>query len=41
MVKLMLAFDEVGKVGLADLGSQLSRPWLGQSPKKPFPSPGL
>ena len=33
------AFDEVGQVGLANLGSRLSRLWLVQHPKSRFLRP--
>ena len=36
MMKITLAFEKVGKVGLADLGSRLSRLWLGQPLEKLF-----
>jgi hypothetical protein len=39
MVKCVLAFEQVGQVGLADLGSRLSRLWLVQHPKSRFPHP--
>jgi hypothetical protein len=41
MVMSILAFEEVGQVVLADLGSQLSQLWLDQAPKKLFPLLGL
>ena len=39
MVKSILAFEEVGQVSLADLGSRLSRLWLVQHPKSHFLCP--
>ena len=39
MVKSVLAFEEVGQVGLADLGSWLSRLWLVQHSKSHFLHP--
>ena len=39
MVKSILAFEEVGQVSLADLGSRLSRLWLVQHPENHFLRP--